>query len=43
MKDLPFFGDVNDIEQAQDVLMYQILHDYDFAEDPLCIDQILNV
>ena len=42
-KNLPFLGNVDDIEETKDVLMNKVLHDYDFAENPFCIDQVLNM
>ena len=36
-------GYVDDVEQAEDVLMHQVLHDYNLAQHALRINQILHM
>ena len=42
-EDFALLRNVDDVKQAKDILMHQILHDNDLSQHPLRIDQVLHV
>ena len=41
LADLLFPRDIDDVEETEDVLVHQVLHDDDLAEDSLGVDLII--